>query len=155
MWRTFKLEQMKGRIRFSKRNNINLAKILENLPLQNRAFGQFQLNLAQIIRGWREFRFVQMRGHTFFYRYSKIYWRNSKIFFSRTTGPIASKLGTNHIGIENWDIILLVFGTEFLLLLLAYSPYPFICFRRYHSSLRINLFQNLSSTVSGSTSQMC
>ena len=51
--------------------------------------GQFQLNLAQSILGWRVFKFVQMKGPVFFQgeiimKLQKIHWQILKIFFSRT-----------------------------------------------------------------------
>ena len=62
---------------------------------------QFRPNLAQSILGWRGFKFVQMKGLALFQReiitkIAKKHWRNSKIFFSRTTEPISTKLGTKH-----------------------------------------------------------
>ena len=36
------------------------------------------------------------RGNTCNYEIAKIHWRNSKIFFSRTAGPITTKLGIKH-----------------------------------------------------------
>ena len=66
--------------------------------------GQFQPNLIQSILVWRGINFIKTKGHTFFqgeiitekqkYIADKI--QNSKIFFSRTTGPILTKLGTKH-----------------------------------------------------------
>ena len=60
---------------------------------------QFQSNLAQSILGWREFKFVQMKGPAFpredNYKIAKIHWQILKIF-SRTTWPIATKLFQNY-----------------------------------------------------------
>ena len=61
--------------------------------------GIFHPNMAKSILGWMGFKFVQMKGLAFFqgeknYEMAKIYRRNSKLFFSRTTGQIPSKLGT-------------------------------------------------------------
>ena len=64
--------------------------------------GQFQPNLAQSILWWRGFKFVQMKGPAFFkgiyiYEVAKIHSRNKKIFFSRVTEPISTKLVTMHL----------------------------------------------------------
>ena len=67
--------------------------------------GQFQPNSPQNILRWREFKFVQMKGHTLFQWEIKIHWQNLKIFFSRTAWPISTKLGTKHpwvLGIQVW-----------------------------------------------------
>ena len=75
---------------------------LKNLLLQN-PLDQFQLNLTQSILGWRGFKFASSfkwrapsfkRGDN--YEIVKIHWRNLKIFFYRTTGPISTKLNTKH-----------------------------------------------------------
>ena len=63
--------------------------------------GQFQPNLAQNILGWRGFKYVQVKGPSLFQgeiitQIAKIHWRNLKIFFSRTTGSISTKLDTKH-----------------------------------------------------------
>ena len=61
--------------------------------------GQFQPNLAQSILAWRGFKIFQMKGYACFHGYrnsAKIHWRNWKISFSRTTGPISSKQDTKH-----------------------------------------------------------
>ena len=59
--------------------------------------GQFQPNLAQSILGKRGFKFVQKKGQTLL---QMAKWRNSKFLFkkvfSRTIGPISTKLGTKH-----------------------------------------------------------
>ena len=57
--------------------------------------------MAQSILGWRGFKFVQIKGPSLFQgeiitQIAKIYWSYLKIFFSRTTGPISTKLGTEH-----------------------------------------------------------
>ena len=65
---------------------------------------QFQPNLAQYISGWRWNKFVQMKGRSFFQgrddnnnKKMKIHRRNLKIFYSRTTYPISTKVGTKHL----------------------------------------------------------
>ena len=63
--------------------------------------GQLQPNLSQCILGWRRFKFVQMKGPALFQgeiitQIVKIHWWNLKIFFSRTTVLILTKLGTKH-----------------------------------------------------------
>ena len=45
--------------------------------------GQFQSNLAQSILEWRGFKFVQMKKRKYI---------DKKFFFSRTTGPISTKV---------------------------------------------------------------
>ena len=62
----------------------------------SRTAGQFQPNLAQIILRWREFQVCLSEWPSPFprrdsYEIAKIYWRNLKIFFSRTAGPISTK----------------------------------------------------------------
>ena len=61
---------------------------------------QFQPNLAQCIIGWRGFKYVQMKAPPFSkgdnYVIVKIHWRNLKMFFFRTTGPISTKFGAKH-----------------------------------------------------------
>ena len=62
--------------------------------------GQFQPNLTQSILEWRGFKLVQMKGHTFIQgevimKQRKLHWRNLRIF-SRTFGPISTKLFTKH-----------------------------------------------------------
>ena len=56
--------------------------------------GQFQPNLAQSILEWRGFKIFEMKGYACFHGYRN--WRNLKISFSRTTGPISSKQDTKH-----------------------------------------------------------
>ena len=60
---------------------------------------QSQTNLVQSIFGWWKFIFFSNEGpHSFPKGYpcdiAKINRRNFKIFYSRTTGPISTKLGT-------------------------------------------------------------
>ena len=60
---------------------------------------QFQPNLAQSILFWRGFNFIQMKGHVLFQgeviRGEKYIDKILKIFSSKTTRPISTKLGTN------------------------------------------------------------
>ena len=58
--------------------------------------GQLQPNLVQNISGWRGFKFVQMKGHVLYKGEIKINWQLLKKIFSRTTGPILTKLGKKH-----------------------------------------------------------
>ena len=63
--------------------------------------GHFQPNLAQSILGCMGFQVCSNEGPCPFsrgdnYEIVKIHWRNLKIFFSRTTEPISTKLGTKH-----------------------------------------------------------
>ena len=48
--------------------------------------------------GWREFKFVQMKGSALFQGkiIAKMHWRILKIFFSRTAGPISTNLSTKY-----------------------------------------------------------
>ena len=62
---------------------------------------QFQPNLAQNILGWGGYKFVQIKASALFQgeiitKYRIYIDENKKIFFSRTTGPISTKLGTKH-----------------------------------------------------------
>ena len=71
--------------------------------------GQFQPNLAQSILGWRGIKFVQMKGHAPFQRGDNseivnIHWKLLKIFFSRTSGPISTKLGTEHSWVKGIQV---------------------------------------------------
>ena len=73
--------------------------------------GQFQPNLAQSILGWRGFKFVQMKGTALFQgeiitKYWKYIDKIKKIFFSRTTEPISTKLGTKHPWVKGIQISL-------------------------------------------------
>jgi hypothetical protein len=56
--------------------------------------------LVQIILGYREFKFVQIKGHVLFKGEIITKMKNGvgslKIFFSRTAGPISTRLGTNY-----------------------------------------------------------
>jgi hypothetical protein len=57
--------------------------------------------LVQIILGCREIKFVQLKGLVLFKgeiitKMSKWGWDHLKIFFSRTTGPILTRLDANH-----------------------------------------------------------
>ena len=56
-------------------------------------------NLAQSIFGWREFKFVQTKGHSLFHiditKRAKTHGRNLKI--SRTNGLISTKLGAKYL----------------------------------------------------------
>ena len=69
---------------------------------KNHCMGRLQLNLAQSILGWREFKFLQMNGHDLFQW--EINSENSltKFIISKlllknlTTGPISTKLGKKH-----------------------------------------------------------
>ena len=38
------------------------------------------------------------------YEIVKIHWQNLKIFFSRTAGPISTKLGTNHLWVKGIQV---------------------------------------------------
>ena len=63
---------------------------------------QFNLNLVQSILRWWGFKFVQMKDHTLFEgevitQKQKYIEKKLKIFFSRTTGPMSSTLGTKHL----------------------------------------------------------
>ena len=69
---------------------------------------QFQPNLAQSVRGWRKFKFVQMKGQLFSKGRSmwnsKKYWKYFNIFSSKTTRPNSTKFSTKHPwvkGIQN------------------------------------------------------
>ena len=74
--------------------------------------GQFKPNLAQSILGWRGFKFFfSTEGPRSFsrgdnYDIVKIHWQNFKIFFSRTTGPISTKLGTKHLWVKRIQVCL-------------------------------------------------
>jgi hypothetical protein len=65
--------------------------------------------LVQIILRYREFKIIQIKGQVLFKgeiitKIQKIGWCHLKIFFSRTTGPILTRLGTKHPlakGIQN------------------------------------------------------
>ena len=55
----------------------------------------------QSILGWKGFKFAQIKGHTFFKgeiigKIVKIHLELLKTFFSRTTGPFSTKLGTKY-----------------------------------------------------------
>ena len=61
----------------------------------------FQPNLSQSILGWRGFKFVQMNDPALFQgviivKKLKYIDKHLKIFFSRTTEPISTKLCTKH-----------------------------------------------------------
>jgi hypothetical protein len=59
--------------------------------------GQIQSNLIQIIVGWREFKFVQLKGQVLFKGNHKNGMSHGHLeIFSRTTGQILTRLGTNH-----------------------------------------------------------
>ena len=70
---------------------------------------QFQPNLAQSIPGWRRLKFLQMKGHTFPKReiILEIHWWLLKIFLSRTTGPISTKIGTK----VTWGIKIQIYSS--------------------------------------------
>ena len=64
------------------------------------SLGQFQPNLAQTIFGYSGFMFVQIKGHIFIQGeiIAKI-WNsieNIKKIFSRTTGPVSTKIYAKH-----------------------------------------------------------
>ena len=71
---------------------------------------QFQPNLAQSILELRGFKFVQMKVRPFprgdNYKRVLIHWRIIKIFFSRSTEPISTKLGTNHHWVTEIQVFL-------------------------------------------------
>ena len=68
-----------------------------HLLLQNQ-LGPISTKLGTNHLGWREFKFVQMKGSALFQGkiIAKMHWQILKIFFSRTTGTISIKLGTKH-----------------------------------------------------------
>ena len=70
--------------------------------------GQFQPNLAQSIFGWREFKFIQMKGPTLFprgdnYKIAKIFWRNLKVL----------PLGEWNSSLFNWRAMLFSKGRKY------------------------------------------
>ena len=88
---------LKGRLL---RNTENTLTKLKNLLLQNHWTNSTKLCT---LHSWVEgIQFYSNKGPCPFprgdnYKIVKIHWRNSKIFFSRTTGPISTtKLGTMH-----------------------------------------------------------
>ena len=77
--------------------------------------GQIQSNLVQIILGWMEFKFVQIKGQVLFkgrdnHKNLKMGWSNLNIL-SRTTGLILARLGTNHPRIKRIQVSLKEGGT--------------------------------------------
>ena len=56
--------------------------------------GHFQPYLTKSILGCWGFKFVQMKGHDPFQGEINLHWLHLKFFFSRTTGPISTKLGS-------------------------------------------------------------
>ena len=69
----------------------------------------FQPNLVQSFLGWREFKFCSQEGPWFFPRGDnnkrvKTYWQILKIFFSRTTLPISTKLGTKYSWVKGIQV---------------------------------------------------
>ena len=95
---------------FFKGRYYEIAKIFwQNLKLfSSRTTGPVSAKLGTSIHGWRESKFYQMRGHVLFQgeinmKFQKIHWRNLKIFSSRTTGPISTKLGTKRPSMKGTD----------------------------------------------------
>ena len=79
----------------------SVRKLLTFSSSSPKPMGQFQPNLVQSILGWREFKFVRMKDHALLQgeiikKKRKFIGEIKKIFFSRTTGPISTKLGTMH-----------------------------------------------------------
>ena len=92
------------------------------------ALGQFQPNLTQSILGWREWKFVQMKGPALFQgeiitKFAQMYSLIWTDFSAKRCDPLASclpfilihvlyihtclrKCGTQHIFIEKWHILL-------------------------------------------------
>jgi hypothetical protein len=70
--------------------------------------GQIQSNLGQTILESRKFKFVQIKGQVLFkgeiIKNVKIVWGHLKIFFSRTTGPILTRLDTNHSWVKGIQV---------------------------------------------------
>ena len=102
-WRGFKFIQMKGPALFQVEIITKKWKYVEELKKSSspEPLSQFKPKLAQSILRWRRFKFFSIerpypfpRGDN--YKIAKIHWQNLKIFFSRTTGSISTKLGTNH-----------------------------------------------------------
>ena len=66
---------------------------------------QFQQNFAQSIFGWRGFKFAHMKDYVLFQGeiIAKM-WNSIEniqiFFFSRTIGPISTKIGTKHLWIK-------------------------------------------------------
>ena len=109
----FSSPELKVEVSFS--DCLSVRKLFTFSSSSPEPLSQFQPNLAQSIFGWRRFKFVQMKGtnHPWmkdiqnfknkgsrpfikggYYEMAKIHWRNLKILFSRSTGPISTKLGT-------------------------------------------------------------
>ena len=75
----------------------------------SRTLGKFQPNLSQNILWWGGFNFIQMKGHTLFQwemitKYQN-YMTKFKNFFSRTTGPVSTKLGSEHPCVKGTEIL--------------------------------------------------
>ena len=67
--------------------------------------------MAQSFLSWRGLKFLQMKARPFLlrgdnYEVEKIHWLNLKIFFSRTTEPISTKLGTKHPWVKGIQVCL-------------------------------------------------
>ena len=80
---------------------LSVCKLFTFLSSSPEPLGQFQPNLAQSILGWRRFKFVQMKGPVLFQgeiirEQRKYIHKIKKIFFSRTSVPISTKLCTKH-----------------------------------------------------------
>ena len=109
-WRRFKGFFFKWKATTSSKwNNIEIAKNTSKKNLKNsqEPLDLFQPNLPQSIVGWKGFKFAQMKGRSRFqgeiYEIAKIHWQNLKFFFSKTTGPISTKLKTNILGRRGFD----------------------------------------------------
>ena len=96
---------MKGPALFQGEIN-QLRKYIDNYKKSSpEPLGQFQPNLLQFIFGKRNFKSVQMKGPAIFQgkiilKIAKLHWQIFKIFFSSTTGPISTKLGTKHLWVK-------------------------------------------------------
>ena len=82
---------------FPRGDNYKIAKIYKfKKSFSPESLNQFQPTLAQIIFWWWGFKFLQMKGSSFFQEEINTKLQKYIDEFSRTPGPISTNLGTNH-----------------------------------------------------------
>ena len=97
---------------FSRGDNYEIAKLhCQNSKIFSRTTWliSIKLSIKQSILGWRELKFVQIKGPTLFlrgnhYEIVKMHCRNSKIF-SRTAKPISTKLYIKHPWVKKFKVL--------------------------------------------------
>ena len=96
-WRGFTIVQKKGPTLFQREIIKEQGKYIVEIKKSSspEPLSQFQANLAQSIFGWRGFNFFSNEGSWGDNcKIVKIHWQYLKMFFSRATWPISTKLCT-------------------------------------------------------------